>query len=1601
MSFIDELQKDKRSSRINEAEISQPVCSAVQIGLVDLYASWNVHPNKVVGHSSGEIAAAYATGALSLESSMRVAFFRGLLSPKIKTLGYKGGMMAAGLSEEDAVEEIKSMDSNVGKAAVACVNSPKSVTLSGDLSTIAHLQRTLTSRGVFARKLQVETAYHSHHMLAIAEEYREKLADLEVVPWAERKSVTMHSSVTARTVTADDSLAGEYWVENMVSCVRFSAALTDLCSQGNDENAKSATILFELGPHAALAGPVKQILSSMLEPGQEATSIQYFSALVREQDAAVTALKAASSLFMQGYPVNLNTANFAHATHKSSLSVLADLPTYSWNHSRKYWAESRLSRDHRFRPFARTDILGAPSNDWNPIEPRWRNFIRLSEQPWVRSHVVQGAIVYPAAGFCCMALEAAKQMHTLASRSQDAKTTGPIAEYKIRDFIISRALVVPEAEEGVEVTFSMRPDPTATSTESVLSWNEFRIFSYTEANGWAEHCRGSVALVYRDETEAASKIDAKILAGQVEAKEACNAPVASSKLYAGLDAAGLFYGPEFQGIVDVLLGPGHALGTVEVTDTASGMPLSFEFDRIIHPATMDTFLQMTIAAVTQGNISNLTQPFVPVSVQDISVSGKITAPAGQKLQVSANAQKHGTRGIRASVTAVAEDTGSMIRMSGVQLVAIASSAEDGEVKTVANHTAVAVWEPDVDLLEMTKMNDILQSSSTLDHNSSRLKDLEMLAYYFFEKVMDEMKDVDVNSLHPHHQKFWRYMQHQRDMVLSNTHEQQNAEWSNLNEPQTVARLEELMDRLTAEGDYEGQMFVRMGNALASVLRKEVEPLALMMKDNLLYNYYTVSLGTQGTYPQIAKYVSMLSHKYPDLEYLEIGAGTGGCTTPVLQALSGAAGRDYPRMKSYTYTDISSGFFEQAAAKFSDWKDMMEFAKLDIEQDPVNQSGFENRQFDVIIAANVLHATYDIQRTIKHTRKLLRPGGKLILLDMTHSMMAVSLIFGNLPGWWNCSESWREYGPLLDEEQWRDVLLNQGFSDLQASSADVLDPLEEQTRVIVASAVEHVVQVKNTTSPPHVLLIGPDASSENAMVQTTKTKLNDAGITTTCCTLTDSQTRDLAGTAVISFAELDEGVLLNISDSDLTALQRLLSDSTGLVWVTRGGSASKGTRPELALFQGMARSLRAEREGVPCVSLDLDAETPLPTSDAVDLIVKVFEQSFGLAVGADFGLSDREFTEERGVLQIKRAIENTQFNELIATQTQRLEPKAELQDIFDSDRNLQVRIGTDGKLESLVFDDATDIGELADDHVEVSVHAVNLSSRDALIATGELSDEKMGSECAGIVTRIGRNVAHVVVGDRVAVWSVGSAATVVHCAAQSVQKIPDSFDFPSAAALPKALVTAYYSLVYAARIREGDSVLIYSAADATGRMAIQIANSLGARVFATVDSDEKKELLRRTRGVAESNIFSSQDLEFTSAIKQAIGGRGVDVILNTLEGEAAQESWGLVAPFGRFIELGDGNLDSKMLQSKNVIVAAVDAMAILKQDQKLAGELFSKAMELVAAGRVVNTVAPAVKPFSEIQDALCQILVSKSDENIVLEARAGDLVPVSILSHHQY
>nr|ASK38717.1 polyketide synthase [Paecilomyces divaricatus] len=713
----EELVRDPKDSKINQPLYSQPICTAVQIALVDLLTFWGIRPASVTGHSSGELAGAYTAGALSMEHSMAAAYYRGVASSDLpRDHTQRGAMMAVGASKDAIQPRLSSL--TTGTAVVACVNSPSSVTISGDASAVDELHGLLEKDQVFARKLAVDVAYHSHHMKAVADQYRTAMAAAGVTavqPESTEPEVEFFSSVTGEKASLTD-LGIEYWVANLLSQVKFADSVHRLCMEtsasgrarktktkapkrSGANNKAKVDMLVEIGPHSTLAGPIRQILGA--DQTLEQASIRYASALLRKSSAVDTTLTLASTLLMAGYPIDMAAINRPSDHHR--VGVLVDLPPYPWNHSGSYWAEPRLSKAYRNRAHPRNDLLGVLDTHSSPREPRWRNYLRTSEIPWIKDHMIQSNVVYPAAGYLTMAVEA------IGQRIGDNFPGHRISGYRLRDVAIEAALVISDDSEP-EVMLSLRPSGDS-GLVPAERWHEFHVLSVTPDNRWTEHCRGlicaEVAAMDGDEDDrgAEAGLTAETERWIEEAEQLCQKDVDIPRFYAELTGLGLEYGETFANMTRARSASHVCLAEIEVADTAAVMPLGFQSPFVVHPSTLDSLFHPLFVALSSDE--SLQDPAVPVAIEEIWIRHGMAKEAGHKFQVCASTQETGRDRIQAAISVVDAQrarSGPALTVRGLTCQFLDRASGDVEGDEQPTRLAYELhWEADVDLLSSSDL----------------------------------------------------------------------------------------------------------------------------------------------------------------------------------------------------------------------------------------------------------------------------------------------------------------------------------------------------------------------------------------------------------------------------------------------------------------------------------------------------------------------------------------------------------------------------------------------------------------------------------------------------------------------------------------------------------------------------------------------------------------------------------------------------------------------------------------------------------------------------------------------------------------------------------
>ncbi|OQD84967.1 hypothetical protein PENANT_c011G03847 [Penicillium antarcticum] len=1200
-SLSEELLKDKNSSQIGSATFSQPLCTAVQIVLVQLLHAANIKFKAVVGHSSGEIAAAYAAGYLNEEDAIRIAYYRGWsLQYANDKEEQRGAMMAVGTSFGDA-KELCEMPSLEGRICVAASNSSTSVTLSGDADAIEEAQEILEDEKKFARLLKVDKAYHSHHMLSCAAPYIAAMrkCGISIQP-RPTGSATWISSVYGENINdVNDNLADTYWSNNMVNPVLFSQAVTYAVGAAGPFD-----MALEVGPHPALKGPAMQTIQQM--SGQ---TLPYTGTLNRGKNDREAFASALGALWVSLGESVVDFAGFeSKATQNTRQpALITGLPSYSWDHDRAYWHESRSSTAFRTGGESFHSILGVKCPDGIEKELRWRNYLHPREVSWLAHHQVQGQMVFPAAGYISAAVEAVALKYGLQS----------VKLIDFHDLIIGQALVL-EENGGVETIFRL-------SIEEVRSDSVTASFAcYSSANKGSSnmslHASASLQIILgepkHDTLPPRPEIHGTFLELEID------------RFYNTVSELGFGYTGPFQALTGLSRKMDEATGLIAVPEVDD-----HERPLIIHPGSLDGAIQSIMLAYCFPGDGRLRTLYLPTRIDRLRLNpwacAALAAPGADLPFYSAvtDAQFSELSGDVDIFSADGKHT--LVQLEGLHTTPLSPLTSANDVPFFTQVT----W--DVDGPTGPKA---ITELTGQDHALGL--DLERIAHFYFKKLDSSIQKSERAKAARSHVHLLSYAEHCVASVASGNHKLAKAEWAN----DTADTITAIMERYTENIDIKALSAI--GENLPAVIRGESNLLEILTQDNMLSSFYANTLGIDFYLEEIARMAHQISHRYPHLNVLEIGAGAGATTERVLSALGSA-------FTSYTYSDIIDSQFDDVREKLSEYQSKMAFKVLDIETD-ITEQKYEEECFDLVIASLALYTTKNLEATLTNVRRLIKPGGYLIMMEITNpDVMRFGLILGGLPGWWLGHEEGRTLSPCVPESKWDDLMRKTKFSGLQAlapSSSISLLPFS----VMVTQAVDHrinflrdpLAHIHQPLGVDSLTIIGGKSPLTAAMAAEIKTAVSrHYSNIQTANSLGDVVSADLPvmGT-VISLIELDDPILKNMASEDLTSFQELFKRSKNVLWL---GHGAQGDNPYGNMFTGVQRTLLMEMTHLHVHFLNLyslrEADARTIATKLLHLeVAEIWDQS-GQLDGILWS-NEREIALKNGKLQVPRFRLNSRRND---------------------------------------------------------------------------------------------------------------------------------------------------------------------------------------------------------------------------------------------------------------------------------------------------------------------------------------------------------------------
>ena len=649
---------------INLPERSQPCCTAIQVALVQLLASWDIFPTMTVGHSSGEIAAAFAAGHVSAAEAIVIAYYRGYCVSKSTQ---DGAMMAVGLPEEAATAEI-SQNGLEGQIRVACINSTEAVTISGDTGALDKLLEVLKSKTVFARKLKTGgQAYHSHHMLAMGGEYETLLN--RILPSLDPsfqfpRAASVMSSVTGQIKSS--GFTASYWRRNLEEPVRFAHAIEQI-------NKTSEHCFIELGPHSSLELPIKQTLA---KAGISGSQVKYAGAIKRNTSALETILSCAGTLWLKGYDIDWSKVNGIQTSLKSSqilCRVVTDLPPYKFTYEDTLWNESRASTESRQRKHPRHELLGTLMPGGNGREFIFRNVLKVNDVSWLKDHKLGDTIVFPGSGYLAMAMEAVTQTADVDRSVQPS--------FQFSNVNITNAL-------ALETDFSAHAELFTSLHKSVLTnaatsgeWWDFNVSTFSHGSS-VTHASGSIAV----------HVDAAALDSKYQPPGGSLESTAKRIWYEKFVKQGLNYGPTFQSITDFQaprMKSDSFCSAKAPLLTVSGDPLTVY---PVHPITLDAMVQLAIVATTNGIPKEL-RAQVPTRLASVVVHAS-TTQSGEDCQMHTQVRRTGFGSAEAGVEIVNKD-GDVVAQFDQLRLSTYNSASQNDAEDTRHPVLRILWKPDV------------------------------------------------------------------------------------------------------------------------------------------------------------------------------------------------------------------------------------------------------------------------------------------------------------------------------------------------------------------------------------------------------------------------------------------------------------------------------------------------------------------------------------------------------------------------------------------------------------------------------------------------------------------------------------------------------------------------------------------------------------------------------------------------------------------------------------------------------------------------------------------------------------------------------------------
>ncbi|EDR41032.1 hypothetical protein DDB_G0295667 [Dictyostelium discoideum AX4] len=1455
--------KDDDLTSIHDPIFAQPALCMLSVSLFEIYCHWGVNPSFILGHSLGEISAAYCSGMIDLDTFCYTVYYRSIAQSKTNGCGR---MLSINISDE----EFKSMYSQkYPQIEIACYNSPQSIVVAGNESILNEISKELKEKEIFTAMLGSLSSFHTSSQQCT----KDSILQLNIE--SNQPKVPIFSTVTTNLFNESNRFNSQYVYDNIIKPVKFTQTISNIYKHIESNQLNNDIVFIEIAPHPTISFYIKQMVPSSLNE-----SVSVYSALHKKKNDVEEFQQTISNLYCQnGYSINFKCQL---ENKKSNQSI--NLPLYQWD-DELYFAQTQTLEQYT-KEGPPIDHLGLSNSYYSPFKNSYRTFIDINNKPfqYLKGHMVKGKYYFPGCGYIDIIIQLYKNQDIFIS----------FIEFKTPLILI----------EGINQYLQTNIQQTGKS--------EYRAqfhFKDQKSNEWIQSSNANFQLLDHGNDIPSNYNIEEII------KNKCNlSKLTKNELYTQIKSkTGLNYTGVFQGATECYLGNDCSL---------SVLSLKSQTNSFLNIPILDTCLHGMLVL-----INDQSQIVFDKAIGFKYYSSNIPSDLKEykdSIYVYSNLKPKNADSYHGSIIVMLSDGSVLYEIQEVifkslipikhslkieypndELYKVHLQSKDSQIPTPSSFKSI-IYENDFFHSALNIPEDLFKYISTL----------------FYKDIIKRCPEININKINSHsvneiissfskiskNQRLFRFVfETIKENGILNSLEENDDAYFEFNELviKSSKIISKLLFPLESDNDNEDLPQSLFQNGLmdkiykCSYLRKKYQ----MISHVIIHS------------------IKEIINNNIIIRILEFGGGTASLSVEVIGEIV-ALLQENPNYQveiEYTWSDISPAFIADAKNKINKIINdaaitnglNVIYRSLTIDESLLENQAIKPSYYDFVIMSNVLHVVKNIKQAVEQMYQLLTPNGQLLFIEPPYKSVLIDSIIGSFEQWWSftdtdirkdrCGMSQQSWYQLLKTCNFKDILMSKecifvgSVIHAQKPPISLLNSQPKHDNIIIYGGGGNLSFVEN---------IKLDSNSKSLIQIETIQEFNQ---------LLSQST--ITNDSIIYFIKTLETLSLDnykqITLEYIEINQRLLQINSLCKHVLIV-SDSRKTNYLASSVVGAARYFD-EFQQLKLHTLDFDYDS---TQNYINSKNNKMVQFINILVDSKTNVHKEmiiinnkvyyEIVQKEKNLKLKYNSESFENqNNLMCSLSPNLEYQLQSKQIKLRDNQVEVKTIATG----INYKDY-----------------LNFSGSNNNNGDDNTGLPQFGYEFSGIITRVGNNVKDYKVGDNVFGLSNSCTSSHIVTNFKNIQLKPSNISHNEASSIPIDYLTSFMSLfnVGSLNIEDNESILIHLGSDSFGLSTFEILKWKGfkSNLFVTVDLDETKQYLLDRYGDFITGIYSNTDKSYVTEIKNELiklgsKKKGVDLILNTLPSDFMDSNFELLTKSGRIIDLTSNHLNqSEFLKNIN-------------------------------------------------------------------------------------